>query len=215
MWIKICGVKEVETALWIAQLPVDAIGLNFYAKSVRCVDVETAAEIVDRLPTHVTPVGLFVNHSLRQIREIVQVVGLKTIQLHGDEPLTLLEELSDLRVIRALRIPREQPQRLPEYHAELKDLKVRPWATLVDADVTGHYGGSGQTLDWRALKLSDAGEQTPPVILAGGLTLDNVGQAIELVQPWGVDVASGVEAERGVKDLPMCRRFVEKVRGVS
>lgn len=213
MWVKICGIRDVETALGVAERGADAIGLNFYAGSPRCVESTRAATIVQALPPRVTPVGVFVNHSVEEIREICREVGLETVQLHGDEPVTLVEELAEFRVIRALRLDEDATA----LGAQSPDSGTprQPWAWLVDARVEGVYGGTGQTLRWDRLTPENRSDPWPPLILAGGLTPENVGEAIQLVRPWGVDVASGVESALGVKDLTRVAQFVRVARDAS
>ena len=108
LWIKICGLRDVETAVQVAELGADAIGINFFTGSPRCVDdLATAAQILQALPETTTAVGVFVNHPAAEIREICQATGLRTVQLHGDESNTLIGELAEFRVIRALRFSQD------------------------------------------------------------------------------------------------------------
>jgi phosphoribosylanthranilate isomerase len=216
MWIKICGLGDVATARNIAVFGPDAVGLNFFDKSPRCVTVEVAAEIVAILPEKIEPVGVFVNHSADQIASICSRCGLTTVQLHGDEPPELLAELQgkngDLRIIRAFRFEADFTQKLAEYLDSLAKLDVRLSACLIDAEVSGVYGGSGETAPWDKLAESYLWDAWPPMILAGGLKPENIGEAIHAVHPWGVDVASGVESTRGNKDEQLVRTFIGKAR---
>lgn len=215
LWIKICGIRDVETAVRVAGLGADAVGINFYAGSPRHVaDVETAAAIVEALPAGVEAVGVFVNHTAAQIREICTATGLSTIQLHGDEPDSLIDELSDLQVIRAIRVGEDVAAQTAALLAGYTNLTRPPSAWLVDARVPGAYGGTGQTLDWTQL----APEQRrgwPQLILAGGLTPGNVAEAVAIVRPDGVDVASGVESAGGVKDLHLVEQFIAASGGAG
>lgn len=220
MWIKICGIRDVETAKAIAGLGAQAIGLNFYRPSPRFVAIPQARQIVEAIPQATLPVGLFVNSSVTEIRQICSECGLSTIQLHGDEPPEMLAELAEFRVIRAFRVA-SQPESpgssqmlagVDGYLARCKELNASPWGCLIDAAVPGHYGGSGNVVDWNTLATTYDTKNAPPLILAGGLTVQNVAQAIETVQPWGVDVASGVELTRGIKDLRLVEQFIAETR---
>ncbi|MBX3440460.1 MAG: phosphoribosylanthranilate isomerase [Planctomycetaceae bacterium] len=215
MWIKICGIRDVETARAVADCGADAIGLNFYASSPRHVTEPTAAQIVSALPPHVIPVGVFVNHSQEEILQACDACGIAAVQLHGDEPVSLLSELPGLRVIRALRVRRNYSEVAVQEITEYGQCGASPWAWLVDARVDDLYGGSGQTLDWEHLAATPHLVDEPPLILAGGLTAENVARAVQLVQPWGVDVASGVESTPGVKNLRSVERFVRAARDAS
>ena len=214
MWIKICGIRDVQTAQAVAQAGVDAIGLNFYAQSPRVVAPEMAANIVAALDGAAEPVGVFVNHSVVEVRAICKQCGLRTIQLHGDEPADQLADLSrDYRVIRAFRVGAAGLQSAGLYLDECRRLEARPWACLVDASVPGQFGGTGHTAPWETLASEYKSAEWPPLILAGGLTPDNVSQAIATVGPWGVDVAGGVESSVACKDVALVRQFVLNARG--
>lgn len=212
--IKICGVRDPDTAHAAVDAGADAIGLVFVEGTPRHVsDLEHAARIIDALPAFVEPVGLFVNAAAQDIRLKSATLGLRTIQLHGGETPDFARALAPLRVIRAFPFSEgDLPQRL------------QPWrncpnlaAILVDAPPPsdpgtppGQTGGHGDTFDWNALASQlQAGllDDLPPLVLAGGLTPDNVDQAIRLLQPFAVDVSSGVESSRGVKDHQRIRDF--------
>ena len=197
--IKICGVRNIETALATAAAGADAIGLVFVDSSPRHVSVDTARRIVTALPAWVTPVGLFVDEKLARIRKIVAEVGLHAVQLHGNESPDVVDALRPLSVIKKL-CPGDD---------------ITPWARvnaiLYDTPTTSHElpGGTGKTFDWNTLQTPDDG---PPIILAGGLTPGNVADAIRTVRPYGVDVSSGVESQRGVKDTGLIAAFCQTVR---
>jgi phosphoribosylanthranilate isomerase len=197
-WVKICGVTTVDDALLSAGLGADAVGLNFYPPSPRCITVDTARDIVRRVPPEVLSVGVFRNESRERVVDIANTVGLRVVQLHGHE------NAEDTRWV-AERVP-----------ALIRAFGVDD-PGLVSGD---HYGrhrlmvdapspGSGKTFDWGVLAQRLAGR---PYILAGGLHPDNVATAIRGLQPWGVDVASGVEESPGRKDPAKVRRFVAAAR---
>lgn len=206
--IKICGVTTAEDAKLVADAGADAIGLNFYEKSKRYVDAATAARIVKDLPRNVKRVGVFVNASSESVRQIASEVGLDVVQLHGDEPPEFLSTLEGLPIIRAFRCEGD----LAPVHAYLAACTRKPIAVLVDAYDPTAYGGTGKTLHWPDL----AGvkfEGEIPLLLAGGLTPDNVALAIEQARPHGVDTASGVEADSAVrKSAQLCEAFVNSAK---
>jgi len=216
MWIKICGIRDRETAGKIAQLKPDAIGLNFYEKTPRAVSIETAVDIVANLPEAIEPVGVFVNHSVEEIRLICGQCRLQTVQLHGDEPPRLLQKLqkfdAKLKILRAYRLGADGFARLDEYLAECETLDSMPSACLINASVDGVYGGTGTTVDWKMVNNEYHRRNWPPLILAGGLTPENVTEAIQTVKPWGVDVAGGVEVSTAVKDLAKVELFIDTAR---
>lgn len=212
MWIKICGIRDVASARAVAQLRPDAIGLNFFTGSPRAVDTQTAAAIVASLPLDIEPVGVFVNHTATEIRATCQYCRLRTVQLHGDEPPSFLAQLGDHRIIRAFRVGVDGFQAVAAYLDECRNLSALPWACLVDARVEGTYGGTGQTAPWEVVAREYRRHDWPPLILAGGLKPENLAAAIGAVQPFGVDVAGGVESSPGVKEIDAVRRFVEAAR---
>lgn len=215
MWIKVCGIRDVPTAVRVAQLGPDALGLNFYRGTRRCVPVDVAAEIVRELPSNVEAVGVFVNHTLAEIQDTCEWCGLKTVQLHGDETPELLAELHaarpDLKILRAYRVGADGLAPLGSWLERSVSLGAPPDACLLDARVEGMYGGSGQIIPQDLLGAWPP--DWPPLILAGGLTPENVGRAIDQVRPAGVDVASGVEAPDGSKDLTRVQSFIAAAHG--
>lgn len=212
MWIKICGIRDLDTALAVARLGPQAIGLNFYEESPRVVAPHVAAEIVRLLPAEVEPVGVFVNHTSEQIDSVCRQCGLKTIQLHGDEPPELLVELSAYKIVRAFRVGENGLLDMANYLDHCRTLGAIPAACLVDARVEGVYGGTGRTAPWELLSKEFRTTAWPPLILAGGLRPDNVADAIRTVKPWGIDVAGGVESSPGCKDLSLVCTFIERTR---
>ncbi len=198
--VKICGVTTVADALHAAQAGADAIGLNFHPSSPRCVSVETAAEIAAALPTRVLRVGVFVDLPRQQVQTIADRVGLDGLQFHGDESPGECRGWSQ-RTIKAVRV--RDAQSAP---AAARDYDV-DWL-LADAYVEGVPGGTGTRvpLQW----LADVARER--LILAGGLTAESVADAIRIVRPAGVDVASGVERSPGIKDPEKVERFITNAR---
>jgi len=199
--IKICGIKTVKDALAAMEAGADLIGFNFYPKSPRYIDVGTCRNIMSvmRRHGHVTYVGVFVNVSVEEVYATIETCGLSLAQLHGDETPEMLSALNG----KAFKAFRGIPSDITGY--ERNDAP----ALLVDAAVKGVYGGSGVTADWSA-----AAELAKkyPLLLAGGLTPENVADAVRQVKPWGVDVASGVESEPGKKDAAKMIQFVKEVK---
>ena len=215
MWVKICGIRDVATAEQVAALRPDAVGLNFYGKSPRCVTLETARDIVRRLPPSISTVGVFVNHPVDDIARLVDSCRLTMVQLHGDETpefvASLQAQLPDTPMLRAWRMG-DRLDDLAIYLDECQRRKVRLAGCLIDAKVSGTYGGSGHCPPWESLSAHYRRTEWPPLILAGGLTPDNVASGIAAVSPWGVDVASGVESSPGVKDVSAVLRFLHAAR---
>ncbi len=204
--VKICGITSPEDARRVAEAGADAIGLNFYPRSPRCVDLPTARSIRDVLPQGVVVVGVFVHADDEQIRALAESVGLDWVQLHGDESLAQAQSLRDLPLIRAVRCEAEPDPSVAENWRS-----SQPWqAVLLDAHHPTHYGGTGRTLAWE--RWASLGPRSLPLILAGGLCPENVDLAIRAVRPDAVDVASGVERRPGVKDVSRVRLFVEAAR---
>lgn len=200
MMVKICGITNLDDALAAVEAGASAIGFNFYAPSPRYVPPESAAKISERLPGSITKVGVFVNESAAAVAKIAGEAGLDVAQLHGDEPPEAFPP--GIRVWKAFRVgPGWSARELRLYPAE---------AFLLDASATGVYGGSGQSFDWTLAR--DTGRR---VILAGGLDAGNVGGAIRIARPWGVDAASRLESAPGKKDHEKMRRFVAAARAAA
>lgn len=219
MFVKICGIRDVATAETIFALRPDAIGLNFYEPSVRYVSPETAREICEACPPAVEPIGVFVNHTAVQIDDICELTGIRCVQLHGDEMLSEYRLLAEkqYQVILAWRLmPEDESMHdltIRYDEALAAGLEVR--ALLVDAGAPGQYGGTGETLRWDVVGREYDRSRFPWLILAGGLHPENVGEAIDQARPWGVDVASGVESSRGVKDVERCRHFLINAKHIG
>jgi phosphoribosylanthranilate isomerase len=219
MFVKICGIRDVETALVAAQAGADAIGLNFYEKSPRVVAPEIAADIVNRLREipgrAVEPVGVFVNHTVDEVRTISAKCQLRTVQLHGNETLDQVVDLAgEFRIVRAFRVGEDGLDPLAEFLNACQRLGASLWACLIDAKVEGKFGGTGLTAPWERLRREYKTAAWPPLILAGGLRPDNVADAIRVVGPWGVDVAGGVESSVACKDATLVRQFVQNAKAL-
>lgn len=223
--IKICGVTTPDDARLVAEAGADAIGLNFVAGSPRALGVDQARAVATAVPAGVLKVGVFAGTAAAEIRRIVAAVGLDAVQLHGHlegggpavDPPARCAELAGLTVIRAVRLeaggdPLAAARR---WLAEAAALGASPDAVIVDAAVprgtaAGQLGGTGATVDWAAL--ATARPLGPPTALAGGLTPENVAQAIRASKTAAVDTASGVEAGPGRKDPEKVRAFVAAAR---
>ena len=191
----------------------DAVGFNFYPQSSRYVSPEAARTIVAQLPPSLVKVGVFVNEPPASIAETCRLAEIDCVQLHGDEPAAMLAELPrSISVIRAFRFGADDIAAVVDYLNECTGHWFLPDAVLIDAHVAGAYGGTGRTINWRELAAQKHLLGTVPLILAGGLTPENVASAIDVVQPYGVDTASGVELSPGVKDRGKVRRFVAAAR---
>jgi phosphoribosylanthranilate isomerase len=207
--VKIEGLRDPATALRIAQMGADAIGMVF-AESPRWVSPEQARAIVDVLPPWVATVGVFVNADATTINRVVERTRIGCVQLHGDEPPQIVAQVSR-PCIKAFRV-RDQGW-LDEVRRWLDAVTARTnlSAVLLDAYNPNARGGTGERFNWELVAdARGAGllAGIDPIILAGGLDASCVGQAIELVKPWGVDVASGVEKAPGVKDLKKVADFI-------
>jgi len=209
--IKICGFTDAPLALTAVHAGADAIGLNFVSKSPRVITVAQAKIILNALPAFVQPVALFCDASTEQIITLTQELGINTVQLHGKEPLSFANYLSPLKIIKALPFDDQFQQEVESWTKHCQNLA----GIIVDAPPKdGLTGGTGVAIDWD--KLSQMKQpHWPALILAGGLTPQNVAQAITTVKPYGVDVASGVEIKRGVKDQTLIEQFCDAVCSVQ
>jgi phosphoribosylanthranilate isomerase len=197
--VKICGITRLDDALAAARLGADALGFNFWPRSKRYLPPAEARAIVRRLPSFVTPVGVFVDPTRDEVLRAVDQSGIAVAQLHGDEPPELCLSLP-LPVLKAIRVA--------DVHALAALASYEVHGFLLDAPTAG-YGGSGLTFDW---ELAAQVARELPIVLAGGLGPDNVAEAVRVVRPWAVDVASGVERAPGVKDQDRMRLFIERAK---
>ena len=202
--VKICGITRVEDALTCAVLGADAIGLVFYAPSPRHVQVGQARAIMTALPPFITTVGLFVDAKIDEVSDILRHLPLDILQFHGNEPADYCAGFGR-PYLKALRV--KPGVDLVQYASAY----VGAQALLLDAHVEGVAGGTGQAFDWSLIP-----QQLPlPVILSGGLSQENVAEGIRRVHPAAVDVSSGVEASKGIKDAAKIAAFMQGVRNAS
>ena len=199
--VKICGITRVEDALAAVNAGADMIGLNFWPGTPRCAPLARAREIADAVRGRVEIVALFVDAPRDEVLRTTGEIGARTVQLHGSETAEFAASLGGLRVIKAFRVAGE---------ADLERLEGFPaFAYLLDARVEGMHGGTGRTIDWQlARKAARHGR----ILLAGGLTPENVAEAVRAARPWGVDTASGVEECPGSKDKFKMELFVRNAR---
>jgi phosphoribosylanthranilate isomerase len=198
--VKICGFTQAEDAVCAAQLGVDAIGLVFYPPSPRNVDIDQAAEIVKALPAFVTVVALFVDERESRIREVLEQVPIDCLQFHGDEPAEACR-LYGKRYMKAIRM---------QDGVDVSDLALQyhdAAGLLLDAYHPGAKGGTGSRFDWDLIPEHCA----LPIVLAGGLDMSNARQAVQTVRPYALDVSSGVESEKGIKDALKMAAFIREV----
>ncbi len=200
--VKVCGVTRVQDALLAAELGADAIGMVFWPRSPRLLDEARARMIRDALPPRVSTIGVFVDQPVDEVRRIAEAVRLTGIQLHGDESMDYIEKLMH-PVIKAVPVTAGfMPASLDRFPAEV--------TVLLDAHDPVRRGGTGRPIDW---SLAAAAAARRPLFLSGGLTPENVGDAIARVAPYGVDLSSGVEASPGVKDAGPPSRVVPRPGG--
>jgi len=217
--IKICGITNAQDAQHAARAGADAVGLNFYPASPRYIAPRTAAVIVDALPKDIVKTGVFVNATAAEICEIAAAAQLDLIQLHGDEPPELLRELSEVQkrpIMKAFRIDGGLDDVL-NFLDKCSEMQCSPRLVMFDAPRAGGpqggaYGGTGKLTNWDLARRYGRRGDLPPLVLAGGLSADNVAQGIRTVRPAAVDVASGVEIGPGCKDPAQVMAFVSAVR---
>lgn len=203
--VKICGITNLTDALLAVEHGADALGFIFFRHSPRYIAPETVRDIVDKLPPFVTPVAVVVNESIARVSEIMAVSGCQVAQLHGEEPPEYLERLA-WPAIKGVSI------------ATVHDLAVlvryqQARAFLLDTKVVGQYGGTGTTFDWQLAH--HAQEYGRPIILAGGLSPENVAEAMRIAQPVAIDISSSIESAPGKKDPMRMRLFFEAVRAAN
>lgn len=203
--IKICGLRSQEALQACIQAGADAVGFVLYPPSPRAVDVAQAAQLAKLLPPWVSPVVLLVNPQEDQVQEVIQHIPNALLQFHGDESPAFCGQFKR-PFLKAIRMKADtQLSAEAERFAQAQGLLVDSWSE--------QYGGTGHTFDWRWL--DGYGEDHPPLILSGGLEAGNVGEAVKQIQPYGVDVSSGVESQRGVKSLEKIAAFCQAVQAAD
>ena len=202
--VKICGITNIADALAAVEAGADALGFMFFAESKRNLSFESAAVIVRELPPFVSKVGVFVNAREEVIRHALETTGIDTLQFHGDEPPDFCARFN-LKVIKAFRVR--------DRTSLDQCLAYRSHAWLLDSDVPGQAGGTGVAFDWSVA--AQAAQLSRMVILAGGLKVETVAEAVRKVRPYAVDVSSGVESEPGRKDPGKVREFIAAARAAA
>ena len=198
--VKVCGITRIEDGLAAAAVGADAIGLMFYPKSSRLVDITTAQHIVAALPPFVTTVGVFLDATETEVRAIIEQVPLDLLQFHGNEDPAFCQAFAK-PFIKA--VPMRVAADVSAYAREFASAK----ALLLDSHGGGVIGGTGKSFDWDLIPQ----DVTKPIVLAGGLNPTNIAEAIKTVQPYGVDVSSGVESAKGIKDSQLMSQFMQQV----
>ena len=200
--IKICGITRVEDALAAAELGVDALGFVFHPQSPRYIEPAVAGDIIKRLPPFVTAVGVFVDEDINILHSISELAGLNAVQLHGVESPHYCESLGPIKCIKGIRLGSQHDlEKIEQYPKEV--------GILLDSFEKGISGGTGKTFDW---KWAAKAQHRRPIILAGGLGVHNVAEAIQKVHPSAVDASSSLESEPGIKNRQKMAAFVEAVR---
>ena len=212
--IKICGITRREDAVAAAQLGADAVGLICYTKAARYISADRARQIVASLPPFVTPVAVFADSTAQQILDTAREIGLTTVQLNGQEDPALIGELKHLKVLKAIRVDRAtiEQELMTWRSAELTALA----GIIVEPAHTGEAGGTGVENDWATVldQIQNDRFGRLPLIAAGGLTPTNVADVVRKLNPWAVDVSSGVEESKGIKSIEKMRDFIAAVRSV-
>lgn len=201
--IKICGLTRVEDVKAAVNKGADALGFVFYAPSPRAITVEKAEALAVHVPAFVSMVGLFVNPTEEQVREVLDRISLDLLQFHGDETPEFCSRFGR-RWIKAVRV-----QKTEQIEQALSDYRLAS-GLLVDAWDPHQYGGTGNTFNWDLIPP----QRSLPLILAGGLSSANVASAVEKVRPWAVDVSGGVETSKGIKDIEKISDFMREVHRV-
>ena len=203
-WTKICGITRAQDAIAAADLGADAIGLNFYPQSPRAISVCDVENLVKGLPRRVSVVALFVNPTPELVRQVLGTGAVDLLQFHGNESAEFCEQFETpyIKVV-AVKMDSDLKSEFAKYESAQY--------MLLDSFDPIMLGGTGKTFDWvRVIELTQ--KQRSRLVLAGGLGPANVREAIDIVQPFGVDVSSGVEASKGIKDLKMMQLFIQGVR---
>jgi len=203
MKIKICGITNLPDAQHVIDCGVDMIGFIFYKESPRYISPQDAKDIIKKLPSEFNTVGVFVNDNNKSMCEIAEFCGIKTLQFHGHEKVEQLNEITSFDVVKALTVITEDDLKKVSVFAE--------YPVLIDSR-SDTFGGSGKCADW---KLASSAASIGKVILAGGLTPENVVNAVNIVKPFAVDVSSGVEKSKRYKDHTKIRVFIDNIRSIE
>ena len=206
--IKICGLKRIEDVDYVNELLPDYIGFVF-AKSRRQVDLKLAKTLSERLNPKIKKVGVFVNEDIDNVKAATNGASLDILQFHGDEDGKYLSNFKDFIVWKSKSIDISLEKISNEFIADLNEYNID--AVVLDSSVRGKVGGTGKSFNW---ELAAEINLTSKLILAGGLSIDNVCEAINIVKPYAVDISSGVETN-GVKDFNKIKKFIEKVRNIK
>lgn len=198
--VKICGITSLEDAMLSVDAGADAIGLVFYEPSPRHVEVSQAAKIASVIPAFVTKTALFVNPKVEYVEQVLESVDIDLIQFHGDEPASFCKQFNK-PFIKAVRM--QEDTNLEALANDFSGAR----GLLLDAYVAGVPGGTGEKFNWEWIPK----ELSLPIILAGGLTSDNVKLAIQKASPWAVDVSGGLEASKGIKSPQKIKQFMQQV----
>jgi len=214
--IKICGIGRVEDALAAARAGADAIGLVFQKSAARYVAPERAQEILAALPPFVTPVGLFVDAPVSEVRVSAHSLGLRHVQLHGHEDAEYVRDLREFVILKAVRVARETfASEMNGWKQQIHRGGLSHFRGIVLETATSAAGGTGLVNDWQFIQECQSQglfASLPPLIAAGGLTPVNVAEVVRSIQPWAVDVSSGVEVTKGIKSVEKIEAFVGEVR---
>jgi phosphoribosylanthranilate isomerase len=200
--IKICGITNLDDAMAAVDFGADALGFVFFRGSPRFISYKDAAAVIKSLPSFITTIGVFVDEKPKEIEKITDSAGIDVIQLHGNEP----PEMCDLsrRVIKAIRVKSLESLDPLIYYRDMVSV------FLLDTFTPDVFGGTGQIFNW---DIAVEAKQFGRIILSGGLTPDNISNAVTRVKPYGVDVSSGVESEKGKKDHKKMKLFIERAKG--
>jgi len=201
--VKICGITNPDDARAAVDFGADALGFVFFAGSPRCVSPEVAAAIIGKLPPFTATIGVFVNEEPKQVEKTITATGIDVVQFHGEEPPEMCA--ISRRLIKAIRIKSLESLDPLEHYKNIVS------AFLLDTFTPDLFGGTGRIFNW---DVATYAKQFGNIILAGGLTPENVADAVRHVRPYAVDVSSGVESEKGKKDHKKMKAFIEKAKGV-
>lgn len=217
--IKICGITRAQDALAAARAGADAIGMVFYPGAKRCISLDRALEILRGLPPFVTPVGLFVDQPIDEVRGTANALGLRHLQFNGHEEPQAIAQLKEFVIIKAVRVARDSfLNELTKWRDAIARHSLFHLRGLVLETASAHPGGSGMENDWETVHQAiqqGAFAGLPPIVAAGGLTPQNVADVVRRISPWAVDVSSGVEESFGIKSVQKIEAFVGAVHGVD